>query len=107
MPIAPIPASTAARLQRFDSLTIAGTTDNWSAALDLADNWLNFVRLELTVYTDNAVALALYRKFGFEVEGTLKSYAFRNGRFIDAYTMARISPSHQEGNVTKHKRKRR
>jgi putative acetyltransferase len=78
-----------------------------AAALDLADNWLNFVRLELTVYTDNAVALALYRKFGFEVEGTLKSYAFRNGRFIDAYTMARISPSHQEGNVTKRKRKRR
>jgi putative acetyltransferase len=83
------------------------------AALDLADNWLNFTRLELTVYTDNAVALALYRKVGFEIEGTLKSYAFRNGRFIDAFTMARLSPSRagkvgaREGNVTKNKRKRR
>ena len=63
-----------------------------AAALDLADNWLNYTRLELTVYTDNAVALALYRKFGFEIEGTLKSYAFRGGRFIDAYTMARLAP---------------
>ena len=64
-----------------------------AAAVDLADNWLNYTRLELTVYTDNAMAMALYRKFGFEIEGTLKSYAFRGGRFIDAYTMARITPA--------------
>jgi putative acetyltransferase len=84
-----------------------------TAAVDLADNWLNYVRLELTVYTDNAVAVRLYRKFGFEIEGTLKSFAFRNGRFIDAYTMARIAPASagkvgaREDNVTKNKRKRR
>ncbi len=64
-----------------------------AAAIDLADNWLNYTRIELTVYTDNDVALALYRKFGFEIEGTLRDYAFRGGRFIDAYTMARIAPS--------------
>jgi len=63
-----------------------------AAAIDLADNWLNYRRLELTVYTDNAAALALYRKFGFAIEGTLKDYAFRGGRFIDAYTMARCVP---------------
>ena len=34
------------------------------AALDLADNWLNLTRIELTVYTDNAPAVALYEKFG-------------------------------------------
>ncbi len=71
-----------------------------AAAIDLADNWLNYTRLELTVYTDNDVALALYRKFGFEIEGTLRSYAFRGGRFIDAYTMARITPS-RRGAATK------
>ena len=64
-----------------------------AAAIDLADNWLNYRRLELTVYTDNAAALALYRKFGFAIEGTLKDYAFRGGVFIDAYTMARIAPA--------------
>jgi len=68
-----------------------------AAALDLADNWLNYTRLELTVYTDNAAAQALYRKFGFDIEGTLRSYAFRNGRFIDAYTMARLSPLARAG----------
>jgi putative acetyltransferase len=60
------------------------------AALDIADNWHNYVRLELTVYTDNAAALALYRKFGFAIEGTLVDYAFRDGRYVDAYTMARL-----------------
>ncbi len=63
------------------------------AALDVADHWLNYVRLELTVYTDNAPALALYRKFGFVVEGTLVGYAYRNGRYVDAYTMARLRPA--------------
>ena len=61
-----------------------------NAALDLADNWLQYTRLELTVYVDNAAALALYRKSGFEIEGTLKCYAFRDGKIVDAYTMARL-----------------
>ena len=60
------------------------------AALDLADNWLQFTRVELTVYVDNGAAIALYKKFGFEIEGTHKQYAFRNGVFVDSYSMARI-----------------
>ncbi len=64
-----------------------------AAAVDLADNWLDYRRLELTVYTDNAPALALYRKFGFEVEGTLRQYALRAGVLVDAYTMARLRPA--------------
>ena len=60
------------------------------AALDLADNWLQYTRLELTVYTDNAAALALYKKFGFEIEGTHRQFAFRNGAYIDSYSMARL-----------------
>ena len=60
------------------------------AALDLADNWLQYTRIELTVYTDNIAALALYKKFGFEIEGTHKQYAFRNGEYTDSYSMARL-----------------
>ena len=60
------------------------------AAIDLADNWLNYVRLELTVYTDNVAAIALYRNFDFVVEGTLVAYSYRNGRYVDAYSMARL-----------------
>jgi putative acetyltransferase len=60
------------------------------AGVDLADNWLNLARLELTVYTDNQAAIALYQKFGFAIEGTLRRYAFRAGAYVDAYAMARL-----------------
>ena len=50
------------------------------AAIELADGWLNYQRLELTVYTDNLAAMALYRKFGFAIEGTCRAYAFRDGQ---------------------------
>jgi L-phenylalanine/L-methionine N-acetyltransferase len=59
------------------------------AATDLADNWLNLQRLELEVYCDNEPAVWLYKKFGFEVEGTMKGYAFRAGEYVDVYAMAR------------------
>jgi putative acetyltransferase len=61
-----------------------------NAMCNLADGWLNVFRLELTVYTDNERAIALYRKSGFEMEGTHKAYALRAGRYVDAYAMARI-----------------
>jgi putative acetyltransferase len=60
------------------------------AALDLADNWLNLSRIELTVYTDNPAAVALYKRFGFKIEGTHRRYAFRGGEYVDAFSMARL-----------------
>ena len=60
------------------------------AALDLADNWLNLTRVELSVYVDNAAGIALYKKVGFEIEGTHRRFAFRNGEYVDAYSMARV-----------------
>ncbi|MGL5812666.1 MAG: GNAT family N-acetyltransferase [Aeromonas sp.] len=77
-----------------------GVRDDWAgrgvgsallgAAVDLADNWLNLQRLELTVYSDNAAAIALYRKHGFVEEGRSPAYAFREGRFVDALHMGRV-----------------
>lgn len=61
-----------------------------AAMLDLADNWLGLSRIELEVYTDNAPAIALYRKFGFEVEGTARQFALQDGILVDAYRMARL-----------------
>jgi putative acetyltransferase len=62
------------------------------ALCSLADGWLNVTRLELTVFTDNERALALYRKFGFEIEGTLRAYALRDGAYVDALSMSRLHP---------------
>jgi putative acetyltransferase len=60
--------------------------------IDLADNWLGALRLELTVYVDNEHALKLYRRFGFEIEGTHRAYSLRDGQYTDTYAMARLHP---------------
>lgn len=61
-----------------------------AAAIDIADNWLALKRLELNVYSDNARAIALYQRFGFEREGLFRNYAFRDGEYVDSVAMARL-----------------
>jgi putative acetyltransferase len=80
------------RIRHAGSLGMA-VRDDWQgkgvgtalmgAALDLADNWLNLRRIELSVYVDNSAAVALYKRFGFEIEGTHRRYAFRDGEYSD------------------------
>ncbi len=60
--------------------------------LDWADNWAGYLRVELQVYTDNEAGIALYRKFGFVHEGTLRANALRDGVFVDSHLMARLHP---------------
>ena len=61
-----------------------------SEMINLCDNWLRIERIELTVFADNPAAVALYKNFGFEIEGTGKKFALRNGEYVDAYYMARM-----------------
>src|ERR1051326_3823880 len=61
-----------------------------AAMLDLADNWLGLRRIELEVWADNARAIHVYEKFGFEIEGTGRQYARRAGELVDAHFMARL-----------------
>ncbi|RDV00549.1 GNAT family N-acetyltransferase [Trinickia dinghuensis] len=61
-----------------------------SSAIEIADNWINLMRLELTVFVDNEPAIALYKKHGFVIEGEFVKYAFRNGQYVNAYHMARL-----------------
>jgi putative acetyltransferase len=62
------------------------------ALLDWADSWAGLLRIELTVYTDNTRAIALYERFGFVHEGTHRAYALRAGCYVDAHAMARLHP---------------
>lgn len=60
-----------------------------SHMLDVADNWLMLTRVELTVFTDNQPAIALYEKMGFVQEGTKRYAVKRQGKYADEYLMAR------------------
>jgi L-phenylalanine/L-methionine N-acetyltransferase len=70
-----------------------GVGDALMAALtDYADNWTTLQRIELTVFADNARAIALYQRHGFVEEGRLRGYAIRHGEYADCLSMARWRP---------------
>ncbi|PKR77665.1 GNAT family N-acetyltransferase [Halalkalibacillus sediminis] len=50
----------------------------------------NLRRLELTVVTRNKAGLSLYKKMGFEIEGTKKGSLYIDGEYLDEYYMSKI-----------------
>lgn len=57
------------------------------------DEWAhenNIVRMELTVMCLNNAAFNLYRKCGFEVEGTKRKSMYIDGKYVDEYYMSKI-----------------
>jgi RimJ/RimL family protein N-acetyltransferase len=64
-----------------------------AATLDAAGQ-AGLQRAELVVRADNAPAIALYRRFGFKLEGTLRDYLRIDGVAHDALQMARLAPLH-------------
>ena len=50
----------------------------------------NVHRMELTVVTHNEAGLALYKKRGFEIEGTKRDSLLINGEYLDEYYMAKL-----------------
>jgi L-phenylalanine/L-methionine N-acetyltransferase len=50
----------------------------------------NLRRVQLTVFTGNAPAIRLYRRFGFEFEGLHRCFSRRGADYVDAYSMAVI-----------------
>ncbi len=63
------------------------------ALCSYADQWGQVLRIELTVFSDNTRAIALYRRHGFGQEGVLRGYALRQGVYEDVLSMARWHPS--------------
>jgi RimJ/RimL family protein N-acetyltransferase len=44
----------------------------------------------LQVLETNAAAIKLYRRLGFEVEGTLKEHYFQDGTFVNVILMSKF-----------------
>lgn len=51
---------------------------------------LQLHRIFLKVRVDNLPAIRTYEKCGFKVEGTLRDDVFKNGKFIDQFSMSII-----------------
>ena len=47
-------------------------------------------RLDLTVMSHNHAGIALYKKCGFEIEGTKRRSLLVDGNYVDEYIMAKI-----------------
>lgn len=62
--------------------------------IKLADNWLNLLKIELAVFADNKVAIKLYKKLGFVIEGESKYDVFKQGKYCSGYKMARYNPNY-------------
>jgi putative acetyltransferase len=65
-------------------------TQLMAALIDAADHWYGLRRIELRVFAGNEAALALYRKFGFEIEVTQRAAVLRDGFLIDVHIMGRV-----------------
>jgi RimJ/RimL family protein N-acetyltransferase len=50
----------------------------------------NVSRLELTVVTENKAGVALYKKSGFDIEGTKRNSLIINGKTYDEYCMSKL-----------------
>jgi putative acetyltransferase len=87
------------RSRHTASLGIMVHPDHWgqgvgsalmAGILDIADNWLNLLRVQLEVMTHNTRAIGLYKKFGFVAEGIRRDAVFGAGQYHDELLMARL-----------------
>jgi RimJ/RimL family protein N-acetyltransferase len=87
------------RRSRFTASLVVGVLSEYagrgigSALLNACETWArdrDVRRLELTVMTHNARALALYRSRGFVVEGTRRQALLVDGAFVDEHYMGKI-----------------
>lgn len=64
-----------------------------TALFQRAEKWAeshNISRLELTTVTKNETGIGLYKKSGFEIEGTKRSSLKVDGTFYDEYYMSKL-----------------
>ncbi|QDQ01542.1 GNAT family N-acetyltransferase [Lysinibacillus fusiformis] len=64
-----------------------------TALFSKLDDWAKdkaMQRLELTVMVENTAGIALYKKMGFEIEGTKRHSLHVDGSYVDEYYMSKL-----------------
>jgi UDP-4-amino-4,6-dideoxy-N-acetyl-beta-L-altrosamine N-acetyltransferase len=56
---------------------------------------LNLHSLKLEVLETNERVINLHKKMGFTIEGKLKDYVFKDGKWLDVLTMGKINPKEE------------
>lgn len=67
-------------------------------ALDFAFRELNLHRVQLTVFSYNVAAIALYEKLGFKREGAYREFLQRDGLRYDMYLYGMLRPEWEAQN---------
>jgi len=63
-------------------------TEAMRILVDFGFNQANLHRITAEARVDNAASIEIFKKIGFEVEGTLRDSFFRNGRYYDTIVMS-------------------
>ncbi len=83
--------------------------ENWSKGfgsettklmIEYAFQTLNLNRIHLHVAVENAGAVKVYKRKGFEIEGTLREAMFHHGKYCDFYVMGILKRDWVEKNKT-------
>jgi len=61
--------------------------------VDYAFHTLNLNRIQLHVNSENIPAVHIYKKLGFEIEGTLRQAMYHDGKYCDFYVMGKTRGS--------------
>jgi diamine N-acetyltransferase len=64
--------------------------------MDYAFNTLNLNRVQLHVAVKNEKAINVYKKIGFEIEGTLRQAMYQDGKYHDFYVMGLLKKDHNK-----------
>lgn len=63
--------------------------------LEYAFITMGLKRIYLYVFEENQAALAIYKKAGFKIEGTLRQHVFKEGRYADILIMGLCANEYQ------------
>lgn len=74
-------------------------TEAMSLILNFAFNELNLRRVQLSVFSYNERAIALYEKLGFVREGVYREYLMRDGQLYDMYLYGLLRREWQPSNL--------